>query len=262
MKTFSCAALTASALTATALAAFAGPATAAGRLADISVIDRDSGARLPAYFHAGEYWIAGRPGQRYLVQLCNRLPGRALAVVSVDGVNVLDGDTAGVDQPGYVYAPGECGTVDGWRKSQSQVAAFEFSAVADSYAARTGRAANVGVIGIAVFSERISRREYAANGAQPPIADLASAAPATPAARAAESARQDLGTGHGSREYSWVDYTTFTRASDRPDEIVRIRYGSEAQLVALGVIRRPRPAIEAPDPFPASPLARFVPDPR
>jgi hypothetical protein len=228
-----------------------GPALAAGRNADISIVDGNSGARLPTYYHQGEYWVAGKPGQRYLVMVCNHAPGRELAVVSVDGVNVLNGDSAGWDQQGYVYAPGECGSVDGWRKSRSQVAAFEFSDVAASYAVRTGRAANVGVIGVALFRERMLRTE-------PESANVTQAAPA---ARAAEIAAQDLGTAHGAREYSWVDYTDFVRASVQPEEIVRIRYGSEEQLVAMGVIRRRAPGPRVPDPFPAAPVARYVPDP-
>jgi len=44
--------------------------------------------------------------------------------------------------------------VNGWRKSLEEVAAFYFTALPDSYAARTGRPQNVGVIGVAVFREQ------------------------------------------------------------------------------------------------------------
>ena len=76
-----------------------------------------------------------------------------LAVVSVDGVNVVSGKTASIDQGGYVLNPYQTVDITGWRKSYSSVAALVFSSPYDSYAARTGRPGNVGVIGVAVFRE-------------------------------------------------------------------------------------------------------------
>jgi hypothetical protein len=71
----------------------------------------------------------------------NKLGERVLAVTAVDGVNVLSGETAAWDQAGYVFSPWQQYQVTGWRKSSSEVAAFEFSALGDSYAGRTGRPA-------------------------------------------------------------------------------------------------------------------------
>src|SRR5215472_12590822 len=130
-------------------------AHAVGRLAEVLVIDRDSGTPLPTYYHRGEYWVAGKPGARYAIEIRNTLQERLLAVTSVDGINVLTGDTARWDQSGYVLRGEEAYEITGWRKSQAEVAAFEFTAVPNSYAARTGRATNVGVIGVAVFRERV-----------------------------------------------------------------------------------------------------------
>ena len=44
--------------------------------------------------------------------------------------------------------------IDGFRKSEDEVAAFRFAKVRDSYAAQRGDARNVGVIGVAFFAER------------------------------------------------------------------------------------------------------------
>ena len=130
------------------------PAHALGRLSDIQVIDRDSGETLPVYQHRGEHWVAGRPGARYAVALRNATHGRVLGVVSVDGVNVVSGETAAWNQTGYVLSPGQRYEITGWRKSDAEVAAFHFTAAPASYAARTGRPAQVGVIGVAVFREK------------------------------------------------------------------------------------------------------------
>lgn len=130
------------------------PAHAVGRLADVTVIDRNTGATLPLYRHRGEYWVAGQYGARYAIAVRNKLGERVLAVTAVDGVNVLSGETAAWDQTGYVFSPWQHYQVTGWRKSSNEVAAFEFSALGDSYAGRTGRPGNVGVIGVALFREQ------------------------------------------------------------------------------------------------------------
>ena len=225
------------------------------------VLDRDTGLSLPAYAYRGERWVAGTPGHRYALRLRNLSGERVLAVVSVDGVNVVTGASAATSQAGYVLAPYESAEITGWRKSMSDVAAFVFTAVPDSYAARTGRAENVGVLGLAVFAERQpppqppavqARRKAAARDAA--SGALAEASPPAPAAqpteRAAENSRQELGTGHGAREYAPTRYTAFERASAEPAHVVALRYDSLERLLALGVIARPQP-------FPLS----FVPDP-
>ena len=256
-------------------------AHAAGRLAEVLVIDRDSGVPLRTYYHRGEYWVAGNPGARYAIEIRNTLHERVLAVTSVDGINVLTGDTARWDQSGYVLHGEEAYEITGWRKSQTEIAAFEFTAVSNSYAARTGRSANVGVIGVAVFRERVpdhvaSIAPGAATPAPPPARESSaesgnrggadvddgsarSAQRADAVVQPAPLAR--LGTGHGARERSYVEFTDFTRANSRPSEIVRIRYDSRDNLLALGIIPRAAPVAGDPDPFPGSSLVHFVPDP-
>lgn len=129
-------------------------AHAIGALADINLIDRSTGQALPVYTHQGRHYVAGRPGARYAVRVVNQTGARVMAVMSVDGINVVSGDSASPDQNGYVFSAGQRHDVAGWRKSQAQVAAFEFTALPNSYAARTGRPENVGVIGVALFRER------------------------------------------------------------------------------------------------------------
>jgi hypothetical protein len=248
-----------------ALAASA-EANALGSLARVAVVDRDSGVTLRTYYSRGEYWVAGDPGARYAIEIRNCAGGRLLAVTSVDGVNVLSGDTAGWDQAGYVFDPGERYQITGWRKSNSQVAAFTFTDFRDSYAERTGRPANVGVIGIALFREQpppaaLSPLRIAPQTAESADAAAKAGAPALQRAPGAAAAEPRLGTGHGEREYSYAVDTEFHRAQPQPNEIIRIRYDSFENLVAMGIVRGPRPSGHAPDPFPGSEQRRFVPDP-
>jgi hypothetical protein len=93
-------------------------------------------------------------GQRYTIRVSNPTARRVEAVISVDGLDVIDGRTADLRKRGYVVPPyGEL-RVDGFRVSTQQVATFRFSSVANSYAGRKGQARNVGVIGVAFFDER------------------------------------------------------------------------------------------------------------
>ena len=245
------------------------PAMALGQLADVRIINRDSGEILPLYRHRGEFWVAGEPGARYAVELYNPTRGRLLNVVSVDGVNVITGETADFDQPGYVLAPGQRYDVSGWRKSRREIAAFEFTRLSRSYAARTGRPDDVGVIGVAVFRERWFYR-----APEPEIRPYERSAPVpgTDSGPAFQGKSQrwnepsaagpQLGTGHGDRERDPVGRTDFERRSSRPDEIVRIRYDSRANLMAMGIIptyHRP-PREYHPRAFPGA-RPGYVPDP-
>jgi hypothetical protein len=236
----------------------------AGGIADVAVIDRDSGTVLTPYFHRGEYWVAGRPGARYSIEIRNRLDERLLAVTSVDGVNVVSGATAGWDQTGYVFSAGERYEITGWRKTDREVAAFTFTASPNSYAERTGRPANVGVIGVALFRERQPPEANVPPPYVPPAigypSDRAQAAPPSAANVTALPAAK-LGTGHGEREYSYVNHTEFSRMQNRPNEVIRIRYDSFENLLALGIVKRPPPAVPWINPFPASPEQQYVPDP-
>ncbi|MBI5721728.1 MAG: hypothetical protein HZC37_28985 [Burkholderiales bacterium] len=288
-------------LIAMALAAASGacsspPAAAAGgHLVQVQIVDRAGGDLLPEVRQRGTHWVAGRPGERYAVRLANRSGARVLVVLSVDGINAVSGQTAATSQTGYVLAPWQTADITGWRKTDAEAAAFYFTALPDSYAARTDRPHNVGVIGVAVFRERVpvprpvplevapssgssgSRQDSAerraqagADGADKPArgpaeagsADRgaamgAAAAPAAPAPAVTARAER-LGTGHGEREYSPISRTSFERASSSPAEIVQIRYDSHANLVAAGILPGPRAPYGIPEPFPGG----YVPDPR
>ena len=233
----------------------AGTVHAHGRLVDVTVYDRTEARSLAVYWHAGRAYVVGKPGNEYQISVRNRQRDDVLAVVAVDGVNVISGENANPSQTGYVLSPGQGYDILGWRKSLAETAAFYFTALGDSYAARTGRPDNVGAIGVAVFRKKapvaiapapeMSRREANAGAAAAP--------------RAQEDAR--LGTGHGRRESSVVHEVTFERASSAPAEMITLYYDSYRNLVARGVIRESQPPVAPlPQPFPGAGV-RFAADP-
>lgn len=242
----------------------------AGRLVDMEIVNRSTGETLDIHRFRGRHYVAGHPGDRYGLRLTNRTDQRVLVVLSVDGINVVTGETASPDQSGYVLDPWEQTEVAGWRKSLREVAQFYFTALPDAYAARTDRPGHVGVIGAAVFLERVRGPQpmpYMNEAAPAARAQAGSAeaaadtvAPAAPSAMASRRAER-LGTGHGQREYAPIRYTAFERASDAPAEVLSIHYDSRSNLMARGVIAKPRPVRPygpEPQPFPG----QFVPDPR
>jgi hypothetical protein len=250
------------------------------RLVDVQVVDLDQGNWLTRLPYGGRDYIEGRPGHRFSLSLHNLTGERVLAVVSVDGVNAISGQTAAASQAGYVLEPFQQVDIRGWRKSYSDVAEFYFTDLPDSYAARTGRPDNVGVIGVAAFRERrpppISYQpppyqapypspygredERAASKAAAPAREAAdSASGGLARSEAAPSAMpQRIGTGHGERRYDPVSQTQFERASWRPNQRIALYYDSYDALVAKGVIRqRAHDYARGPQPFPAG----FAPDP-
>ena len=133
------------------------PASQMGSLVDVQIIDQATGQPAPLHPHGGQLFVAGNAGDRYAVRITNRSAGRVKVVLSVDGINAVSGETASSDQIGYVLLPRQSYDVKGWRKSQDEVAAFYFTSLRDSYAGRTDRPRNVGVIGVATWRERVPR---------------------------------------------------------------------------------------------------------
>jgi hypothetical protein len=244
-------------------------------LVSVDAYDRTDGTSLAVYIKDGQRYIVGTPGHEYAVRIRNCTGERILAVTSVDGVNVVSGETASPEQSGYVIEPYGSVEIAGWRKSLERTAAFYFTDLRNSYAARTGRPDNVGVIGVAVFKEkqapityRQPREKIAVDAAAPRTEAPASAATSESAAqsydrddarRSAGAVAKQLGTGHGRSETSYAQRVAFERASSYPAETVSLQYDHRENLIAMGVLPSPRYAQRTPDPFPGM---RFAPDPR
>ena len=126
----------------------------AGRLVSFALRD-ESGRLLPGLNAAGRWFVSGDQGRRYSIVLRNETDYRLEAVMSVDGLDVMDGQPASLGKRGYILQPHQRIVIDGWRRSMQTVAAFRFSSVANSYAERKhGDSRNVGVIGVAIFNEQ------------------------------------------------------------------------------------------------------------
>jgi hypothetical protein len=257
-----------------ALAACATPGVGAAHPArsgpyTLELID-EAGRVLPTFHHRGRTYVLGTQGARYMLRIRNQTGGRIEVVASVDGRDVVDGKAAAVAKPGYLVDPWGQVVIDGFRLSTESVAAFRFSTVDQSYAARMGDARDVGVIGVAVFTEArpapVARpwprpypepylggddEEATASRDGADGAGASEAAPAPPRAapstsqpsadlaegkgRAEKSSRPGLGTGFGEAHDSRVVEVAFERASSTPAALVTLRYDDRRGLVALGI---------------------------
>jgi hypothetical protein len=119
----------------------------------VALVD-DAGRTLPGLTAGGRTLIVGQDGARYRIVVRNGTTARFEIVASVDGLDVIDGKPADPSRRGYIVDPHDTLVIDGFRTSDANVAAFRFGRVADSYAAQTSGDRNVGVVGLAIFSER------------------------------------------------------------------------------------------------------------
>jgi hypothetical protein len=194
----------------------------------------DGQQTLPTFAHEGRRFVLGTIGERYRVHIVNPTASRIEAVISVDGLDAVDGHPSSLGKRGYVIPAFGDVTVDGWRTSLDTVAAFRFSSVRDSFASRTEHDRNVGVIGVAFFRERppvVWRRPPGVWRGVAPSADKAAAGAGT----APSAQRSGLGTQFGETHDSRVEETSFVRADTGPMTFAELRYDDRAGLLARGI---------------------------
>jgi hypothetical protein len=246
------------------------------------------GVPARSFEYGSESYVLGSEGRRYVLRVHNRSGRRVEAVVTVDGLDVIDGKPGDFkNKRGYLIDAYGSVDIDGWRLSNREAAAFRFAPVGESYAAKTGSARNVGVIGVALFPERVAPPQRPAyvpapwresREAEAPSADslgaaaapppsAASPAPAASSAGRAESSprrsRSGLGTEFGEAVSSTIREVRFVRANaSQPAELLGARYNDRAGLYALGIdvdgVSEPSDLAlrQSADPFPTRRFAR------
>ena len=228
----------------------------------------DAGGRsLATYHQRGRTFVLGEQGDRYVVRVQNRSAARVEAVITVDGRDAITGGVGDYHRyRGYVIAPHDSVRVEGFRQSLEHVATFRFAPQERSYSARLGTPENVGVIGVACFTERrpVRRswqpvpRSPAARRSPPPQSEPAEAKESS---SKPERSAQHLGTEYGETRYSAVSTTTFVRESPQhPRQILAVYYDDAAGLSARGIRLYPRVPVRPPTPRPF-PGVGFAPPP-
>lgn len=128
-----------------------------GDLVEVRV--KVDGETAPLYVRPGEWskrYVQAFQGRNYSLELRNRTDRRIGVAISVDGINVVNGERSnlGSNEGMYVLDPYERAEIRGWRTSLEQVRRFVFVDEERSYASRTDQAnGDMGWIRVHAFRE-------------------------------------------------------------------------------------------------------------
>jgi hypothetical protein len=234
-----------------------------------------NGRPLDEYQTSGKTYVEAIAGAEYEVRVRNPLPYRVAVALAVDGLNSIDArHTTAWNSSKWVIEPYGTISVSGWQMSSERARQFYFTSERDSYGAKLGQTANLGLVSAVFFRER---RPYPVPVAPPPRRhqiyedegrDKSSEAPTAGAESSVERSDSIRGNREESRATSkgqiapqpdddyaatgigrsvqndvrWVNMELDSRAVG---EVV-IRYEYYPALVRLGVMPRPYPR---PDPL-------------
>jgi hypothetical protein len=228
------------------------------------------GRPLEEYAARGRRYVEALEGAEYELHIRNPLGERVAVALSVDGLNTIDARrTTAMNASKWVINPYQTIVIRGWQMSSSRARRFYFTTERDSYGAKIGQTANLGVISAVFFRER-----YPVGVIQPPVpmqrgdgreeSKSSNNAPGASSSSArsgssgeAAKRRPDVypipddeaaatGIGRNVRhDVRWVNMDL----ESRPASEVTIRYEYRAALVRLGIFPRPYPYPQ-PDPLP------------
>jgi len=215
------------------------------------------GRPVPEYAARGRRYIEAFENAEYELRIHNPLGTRVAVALAVDGLNTIDAKhTSAWDAHKWVIAPYGTIHIRGWQMSSANARRFYFTTERDSYAARLGQTANLGVISAVFFRERQpititpivprpqsredqkSRRAPEAGTSEAP--STAGNSSADKSARAESYPGPDdesAATGIGRSVRNDVQWVKMDLDS-RPAGEVTIRYEYRASLVRLGIIPR------------------------
>jgi hypothetical protein len=126
-------------------------ATASGFEVEVLV----DGRPIEEYRARGRHYVEALEGQEYSLRVRNPLGVRVAVSLSVDGMNTIDARrTTAWDASKWVIEPYGTITISGWQMSSSRARRFYFTTERDSYGAKLGQTANLGVISAVFYRER------------------------------------------------------------------------------------------------------------
>jgi len=122
-----------------------------------------NGKPIPNYFDRyGKCWVEARKGTKFEIKIMNDWWNRVLAIVSVDGLNIINAKFEPPEiSPGYIVNRFSSITIPGWKINENEARDFIFTDREKSYATKVGAdQQNVGVIGVAIIDEKVNYRIF------------------------------------------------------------------------------------------------------
>lgn len=124
---------------------------------DTNVVIKVNGKAVDQYEHDNCTFIEARDGTEYTITVQNNSYNRKLAIVTVDGVNVITGEPQGNDNKnGYVIGSFDSVDIKGFRQDLNSVGTFKFCKSGESYCNQKGLRGNNGVIGVRIYREKLN----------------------------------------------------------------------------------------------------------
>jgi hypothetical protein len=205
-----------------------------------------NGRPLAEYYARGRTYVEALEGAEYELRLRNPSPDRVAVALSVDGLNTIDArHTSAWNASKWVIEPYQTITISGWQMSSERARRFYFTNERDSYGAKLGQTANLGVISAVFFKERrrIVTPPYpiTRDKSEPEQSARAQESPSAKSRSGAVAPRPDddyAATGIGRNvhhDVRWVDMDLESRSAGE----VTIRYEYYSALLKLGVVPRP-----------------------
>ncbi|MBC7909178.1 MAG: hypothetical protein H7Y30_01675 [Pyrinomonadaceae bacterium] len=222
------------------------------------------GIPLPEYYARGRQYVEALEGAEYELRIRNPSGVRVAVALSVDGLNTIDARrTSATNASKWVIEPYGTITISGWQMSSERARRFYFTTERDSYGAKLGQTANLGVISAVFFrerrpvavvppprrpryeeDERRADNKSGVDSSSSPSQNQGGASGTQSKRRSGEAmpAPDDdsaaTGIGRSTRnDVRWVNLDLEDRASAE----VTIRYEYRAALVRLGIRPRPYP---------------------
>jgi len=228
------------------------------------------GRPVAEYSARGRRYVEALENAEYELRVHNPTGSRVAVALAVDGLNSIDArHTSAWEAHKWVIGPYETIHVRGWQMSGESARRFYFTTERDSYAAKLGQAANVGIITAVFFRERrpVTIMPVTPSERRPPYKEdgISNEKSAPTAGNSGESSRVERGrdaakqrsaqsypppddesaaTGIGRSVRNDVQWIKMDLDS-RPAGEITIRYEYRANLVRLGIVPRdyPRPNV-------------------
>lgn len=188
-----------------------------------------NGCPLTEYYARGRTYVEALRGAEYELRVRNDSPDRVAVALSVDGLNTIDArHTSAWNASKWVIEPYQTITISGWQMSSERARRFYFTNERDSYGAKLGQTANLGIISAVFFRER--RRPVPITPPHPITRDkMESESPAV--GQSARRGNDEAATGIGRNmrhDVRWVDMDLDARAAD--EITIRYEYGSRREI--------------------------------
>jgi hypothetical protein len=219
-----------------------------GTAVDVRVTS-DNGAEYPRYAAhpacargSGSYfYMEAVKGERYSIQITNRLNRRVAVVIAVDGRNIISGQKSCLknSERMYIIEPYATNIFEGWRTGMDRTNRFFFTGQSDSYAEKVfSDASAMGTIAVAAYREKVRQ----VTPVTPSYDRESSRSRGAGGKSSSEKCAKDeqAGTGFGETTFSPVYEVAFESERSAAGMVV-LKYEWRSELCRKGIIACDQP---------------------